>query len=62
MTVITWRCADRESRTALRRGYEQWLKAHQARRDTVGDETVSGGLQLLRQLRSAARVAPRLSF
>jgi DNA-binding MarR family transcriptional regulator len=50
-----------KGRTALRRGHEQWLKAHQALRDNVDDEAVSGGLQFLKQLRSAARAAPKLS-
>lgn len=48
-----------KGRAALRRGHEQWLKAHQALRDHVGDDAVSGGLQFLKQLRSAARAAPK---
>jgi DNA-binding MarR family transcriptional regulator len=50
-----------KGRTALRRGHEQWLKAHEALRDNVDDEAASRGLQFLKQLRSAARAAPKPS-
>lgn len=46
----------RKGRTALRRGHEQWQKAHKTLLEALGDErTVTGGLKFLKQLRGAAR-------
>ena len=48
----------RKGRSALRRGHEQWRKAHTVLLDAVGDErAVNGGMRFLKQLRGAARGA-----